>query len=104
MSKLAVLYCVVHNVINNQSIKPLLQGNSSQLTEESNALEKVSDELREVEKMLILILNSKKEEGKPGYWARVTKTINKVFLVFYVTAAIVFLSVIFSKWYSAADE
>ncbi|XP_035853634.1 5-hydroxytryptamine receptor 3A-like isoform X1 [Sander lucioperca] len=80
------------------------EGNSSQLTDESNALEKVSDELREMEKTLVLILNSRKEDGKPGYWTRVTKTINKVFFIFYVTVASLFLVVIFSKWNHASDE
>ncbi|XP_028424342.1 5-hydroxytryptamine receptor 3A-like [Perca flavescens] len=80
------------------------EGNSSQLTDESNALEKVSDELREVEKTLLLLLNSRKEDGKPGYWTRVTKTINKVFFISYVTMASLFLVVIFLKWNHASDE
>ncbi|XP_073345268.1 5-hydroxytryptamine receptor 3A-like [Pagrus major] len=64
------------------------QGSSNQLTEESHALEKVSDELREVEKTLSLVLKSRKEEAKPaGYWTRVTKRINKAFFIFYVTVA-----------------
>ncbi|XP_028424343.1 5-hydroxytryptamine receptor 3A-like [Perca flavescens] len=80
------------------------EGNSSQLTDESNALEKVSDELREVEKTLLLLLNSRKEDGKPGYWTRVTKTINKVFFISYVTMASLFLVVIFLIWNYAPDE
>ncbi|KAF1373665.1 hypothetical protein PFLUV_G00241310 [Perca fluviatilis] len=80
------------------------EGNSSQLTNESNALEKVSDELREVEKTLLLLLNSRKEDGKPGYWTRVAKTINKVFFIFYVTVTCLFLVVIFFKWNYAPDE
>ncbi|XP_059181176.1 5-hydroxytryptamine receptor 3A-like [Centropristis striata] len=51
------------------------EGSSSELTEESIALEKVSDELKEV----IQLLNSREEAGKLGYWTRVAKTINKVF-------------------------
>ncbi|XP_034715363.1 5-hydroxytryptamine receptor 3A-like [Etheostoma cragini] len=80
------------------------EGNSSQLTDESNALEKVSDELREVEKALFLLLNNKNEDGKPGYWTRVAKTINKVFFFFYVTVASLFLLVIFLIWNHAQDE
>ncbi|KAF1373666.1 hypothetical protein PFLUV_G00241320 [Perca fluviatilis] len=80
------------------------EGNSSQLTDESNALEKVSDELREVEKTLLLLLNSRKEDGKPGYWTRVAKTINKVFFIFYVTVTSLFLVVIFLIWNYAPDE
>lgn len=94
-----------HNLINYQSTKTLLQGSSSRLTDESNALEKVSDELRVVEKTLAVLLNSTKEEnGKPGYWAGVVQTINKVFFIFYVTVASLFLVVIFIIWNHAADE
>ncbi|KAA8581358.1 hypothetical protein FQN60_002939 [Etheostoma spectabile] len=87
-----------------ESTESLLQGNSSQLTDESNALEKVSDELREVEKTLLLILNNKNEDGKPGYWTRMVKTINKFFFIFYVTVASLFLLVIFLMWNLAQDE
>ncbi|XP_029312562.1 5-hydroxytryptamine receptor 3A-like [Cottoperca gobio] len=44
----------------------LLKGSSSRLTKESHA----SDELKEVVKMLAVLLNSRKEKGKPGYWTR----------------------------------
>ncbi|XP_059181178.1 5-hydroxytryptamine receptor 3A-like [Centropristis striata] len=44
----------------------ILKGSSSELTEESVALEKVSDELKEV----IQLLNSREEAGKFGYWTR----------------------------------
>ncbi|XP_059181180.1 5-hydroxytryptamine receptor 3A-like [Centropristis striata] len=74
------------------------EGNSSELTEESIALEKVSDELKEV----IQLLNSREEAGKLGYWTRVAKTINKVFFISYVTVASVFLVVMFSLWNSEA--
>ncbi|XP_031698660.1 neuronal acetylcholine receptor subunit beta-3-like, partial [Anarrhichthys ocellatus] len=59
--------------------------NSSQPTEEFNALEKISDELKEMEKTLTQVLHSTKEEGKPGYWTRVAKIVNIVFFFFYVT-------------------
>ncbi|XP_054455505.1 5-hydroxytryptamine receptor 3A-like [Anoplopoma fimbria] len=49
------------------------EGNSSKLIEEYHALEKLSDELREMEKTLSLLLNNRKEEEKPGYWTRVAK-------------------------------
>ncbi|XP_059211508.1 5-hydroxytryptamine receptor 3A-like [Centropristis striata] len=57
------------------------EGSSSELTEESIALEKLSDEMKEV----IQLLNSREEAGKIGYWTRVAKTINKVFFISYVT-------------------
>ena len=56
--------------------------------EESNDSEK----LREMVKPPSLLLNSKKEEAKPaGYWRRVSKRINTIFLIFYVITASVFL-------------
>nr|XP_033468012.1 5-hydroxytryptamine receptor 3A-like [Epinephelus lanceolatus] len=61
------------------------EGSSSQLTEESNALEKVSDELRALEKTLTLVHKCRMEKGKPCYWTGVAKTINKVFCIFYIT-------------------
>ncbi|KAM9336930.1 5-hydroxytryptamine receptor 3A-like [Symphorus nematophorus] len=61
------------------------EGNSSKMMEEYQALQKLSDELREMEKTLSLLLSSRKEEEKPGYWTRVAKRVNKVFFIFYVT-------------------
>ncbi|XP_070847201.1 5-hydroxytryptamine receptor 3A-like [Chaetodon trifascialis] len=75
-----------------------LQGSSSQLTEESHSSEKLPDDLKDVVKMLTLILNSKKEEAKSGYWTRMTKTINKCFFIFYITAASVFLLYMILNW------
>ncbi|XP_077959924.1 5-hydroxytryptamine receptor 3A-like [Gasterosteus aculeatus] len=80
------------------------EGNSRQLVEESSGLEKILYEMKEVEKTLNLLLNSRKEEGKPGYWTRMTKTINKVFFICYVTVACLFLVVIFTMWINAQDE
>ncbi|KAK9530152.1 hypothetical protein VZT92_011674 [Zoarces viviparus] len=71
------------------------EDNSSQPTEEFNALEKISDELKEIEKTLTQVLHCTKEEGKPGYWNRVAKTVNIVFFFSHVTAASVLLSVLF---------
>ncbi|XP_026207671.1 5-hydroxytryptamine receptor 3A-like [Anabas testudineus] len=69
----------------------LLKRSSSQLTEESHGLEKLSRELREALKILNQLQSSKKDEEKPGYWTRMTKKINKVFFIFYVTASSLFL-------------
>ncbi|XP_041819280.1 5-hydroxytryptamine receptor 3A-like [Chelmon rostratus] len=63
------------------------EGSDSQLTEESSALEKVTCELRKMEKTLSLVLDSRTEGRKPGYWTRVAKTINKFFFIFYVAVA-----------------
>ncbi|XP_075948923.1 5-hydroxytryptamine receptor 3A-like [Anarhichas minor] len=80
------------------------EDNSSQPTEEFNALEKISDELKEMEKTLTQVLHSTKEEGKPGYWTRVAKIVNIVFFFFYVTAVSVLLSVLFILWNKPEDQ
>ncbi|XP_076616555.1 5-hydroxytryptamine receptor 3A-like [Chaetodon auriga] len=81
-----------------EPLQVALQGSSSQLTEESHSSEKHPDDLRDVVKMLTLILNSKKEEAKPGYWTKMAKTINKCFFIFYITAASVFLLCMILSW------
>uniref|UniRef100_UPI003AACEBFB 5-hydroxytryptamine receptor 3A-like n=1 Tax=Centroberyx gerrardi TaxID=166262 RepID=UPI003AACEBFB len=74
------------------------EGSSSKLTGESHGLESLSEELRELQKSLALLLSSKEEGGKPGYWTRVAKRINTAFFIFYATAATVFLAIIFRTW------
>ncbi|KAK2820596.1 hypothetical protein Q5P01_023555 [Channa striata] len=74
------------------------EDNSTKLREEYHALEKLSDELKAIEKTLALLLNSRKEEEKPGYWTRLAKRLNKVFFIFYVTMVSLFLVFIFLKW------
>lgn len=71
---------------------------SSALTEEPHALGRLSGELKEVVEMLTLLLKSRKEDEKPGYWTRKTKTINRVYFIFYLTAASLFLFTMFSTW------
>uniref|UniRef100_UPI0014481CA3 5-hydroxytryptamine receptor 3A-like n=1 Tax=Epinephelus lanceolatus TaxID=310571 RepID=UPI0014481CA3 len=51
------------------------QHNSSKLIEEYHALEKLSDELKEMEKTLSQLLSNRKEEEKPGYWTGVAKKV-----------------------------
>ncbi|XP_027886120.1 5-hydroxytryptamine receptor 3E-like, partial [Xiphophorus couchianus] len=67
-------------------------GSSSQLF---LAMEKVSDELGEIKK---IVLDKESEEKKEGYWTGVAKKIDKIFSILYVLAAILFLSVVFSVW------
>ncbi|XP_071400721.1 5-hydroxytryptamine receptor 3A-like [Centroberyx affinis] len=74
------------------------EGSSSKLTGESHGSESLSEELRELQKSLALLLSSKEEGGKPGYWTRVAKRINTAFFIFYATAACVFLATIFINW------
>ncbi len=84
----------------NRSAKPLLQGNHSKLIEDFHALEKLSDELREMEKTLSQLLSNRKEEEKPGYWTRVARRVNRVFFIVYVSVVSLFLIFIFSEWSS----
>lgn len=72
------------------------------MTEESEVFEKLLDELREVVKTLAVLLNSRKD-GRSGYWTRVVKKINKVFFIFYVTAASLFLVCMFFNWSNAQE-
>ncbi|KAL3967957.1 NLR family CARD domain-containing protein 3 [Sarotherodon galilaeus] len=83
------------------SLSSLTQkGSSSKLTEVSFALEKVSDELRETGKTITLLSSNR----KPGYWTRLVKKINKVFIISYLTAVTVFLAIMGLLWYTAEDE
>lgn len=70
-------------------------------------MDKVSGDLREMEKTVSLISNSScsvKEERKPGYWTRMTQKINRVFFICYFTVAILFLLFMFSLWFIADDN
>ena len=67
-------------------------------------MEKISEELRQMERTLSMVLNSREEERKPGYWTRVAKTFNKVFIICYLIVTAVFLITIFSMWSDAADD
>ncbi|XP_040885393.1 5-hydroxytryptamine receptor 3A-like [Toxotes jaculatrix] len=79
------------------------EGSSRRLMEEFSALEKFSDELREAMKIMTLLLNDRKEGGKPGYWTRMTKKINRLFFIFYVISATMFLLFLFLTWIDAKD-
>ena len=82
----------------NKSTEPLLQRQSRKLVEDERVLEKVSDELREMEKTLSLILSSRRDEVQPGYWSSVATRVNKVFFIFYVLVITVFLFCLFLIW------
>ncbi|XP_074550815.1 5-hydroxytryptamine receptor 3A-like isoform X2 [Halichoeres trimaculatus] len=74
------------------------EGSSSQLTQETQDSENLSDELREVLKTVVLLLSSRKEEKEPGYWTTKTKTLNRIYFIVYFLAASVFLVSVFSVW------
>lgn len=82
-----------------KSDKLLLQGNSSSLRGDGADLERLPDELRELEKTLSQLFKSSNKEERPGgYWSSLVKKVNRVFFICYITTAGVFLAVIFSKW------
>lgn len=61
--------------------------------------ERLTKELRELEKTLSqLFKGAKDEERPPGYWSGLVQKVNRIFFVCYVTTVAVFLAVIFSKW------
>ncbi|KAM4526746.1 5-hydroxytryptamine receptor 3A-like [Fundulus diaphanus] len=79
------------------------QGRRSRLTGELQESEKLSDELKDLRRMLSLLVNNIREERKPGFWSRKIKVINKTYFILYVIASSLFLSFMFSTW-TAADE
>ncbi|KAF6718135.1 hypothetical protein FQA47_017093, partial [Oryzias melastigma] len=73
------------------------EDSSSPQTEVSLVMEKVYEELVEIRKSKSL-LSSRTEDEKSGYWTTVAEKINKLFMIFYTIAVIVFLSVLFTVW------
>ncbi|XP_037546870.1 5-hydroxytryptamine receptor 3A-like [Nematolebias whitei] len=78
-------------------------GLGSELTEEQHASEKFSDDLKELVKMVTLVLVNMKEDEKPGYWTRNSQTINTIYFILYVIAAGLFLGYIHYCWFYAED-
>ncbi|XP_015237562.1 PREDICTED: 5-hydroxytryptamine receptor 3A-like [Cyprinodon variegatus] len=66
------------------------------------ALDKLTDELREMKKMITL-LNSDRCEEKSGYWTKLAGRINKIFGVCYVICTAAFLATIFLNWTSEEE-
>ncbi|XP_024865961.1 5-hydroxytryptamine receptor 3A-like [Kryptolebias marmoratus] len=74
---------------------------SSQLTELLLAVEKISRELGVIKKTVLR--SSNVEQEKPGCWTRVANRLNKVFMVFYISAVAAFLCTLFTLWVSESD-
>ncbi|KAI3365101.1 hypothetical protein L3Q82_010211 [Scortum barcoo] len=101
-----LIYCLsVCNVSSGEMQSELLtvakEGGRNQPMEESQDLKKLSDEMRDVVKTLAEFVNGKKKKGKPGYWKRMTKRINRVFFIFYVITLSLFLGCMFFNWTNA---
>lgn len=73
------------------------QDPSSKLSEECCPLGKVLDELKRVEKTLLLLSGHGHDE--PGYWTRLAKNLNKIFFVVYILVAMGFLVFIYVEWH-----
>ncbi|XP_054899025.1 5-hydroxytryptamine receptor 3A-like [Poeciliopsis prolifica] len=73
---------------------------SSKLLGECYTLERISDELRAMEKTLTLLFKSNKDEEMSGYWNRVATRVDKAFFFLYVLVASLFLVLIFLEWQS----
>lgn len=59
--------------------------------------EKLVEDLNEAMKTLSELL-TRREGEKSDYWARKTKVINKVFFIFYIITAALFLVFMFFNW------
>lgn len=86
----------VHSVV--KLTISILQADSSCVMEKPCDDEQLSQKLSTALKTLTLSLNATREEEKPAYWAKATKTINTVFFVFYLIAVVTFLVWIFFTW------
>ncbi|XP_028332540.1 5-hydroxytryptamine receptor 3A-like isoform X2 [Gouania willdenowi] len=71
---------------------------SNKVAEEYLVLERLSDELKEIQRALSLLLRSRMEEDEPGFWAKMAEKINRVFLIIYVSVVCLFLVLVFSNW------
>ncbi|XP_074538488.1 5-hydroxytryptamine receptor 3A-like [Halichoeres trimaculatus] len=74
------------------------EGSSSQLTQGIQDFESLRGELSEISQKMSLLLSSRKEEKEPSYWTRMTKKLNRIYFVVYLSAASVFLGSVFSVW------
>ncbi|XP_077407131.1 5-hydroxytryptamine receptor 3A-like [Vanacampus margaritifer] len=61
-------------------------------------LEKLSGELKQMERTLTALLNGRKKKDKLGYWTQVAARVNRIFFFFYLTVVSLFLTILFSKW------
>ncbi|XP_053719846.1 5-hydroxytryptamine receptor 3A-like [Synchiropus splendidus] len=89
-------FCISDRSTDGTSSEAMKASDSQQ--RESQSVERLSGDIKELTQALTQLINSKTEADKPGYWSRMTVTINRVFCVFYVTAVSVFLVFMFIQW------
>ncbi|XP_061913202.1 5-hydroxytryptamine receptor 3A-like [Entelurus aequoreus] len=83
----------------NEALNAMLSGaRESQSGVLCQTLEKLSDELKAMERTLRLLHGGQKEEL--GYWSRLARRVNRIFFILYVTLVIVFLTLLFFAWTS----
>ncbi|KAM4715211.1 5-hydroxytryptamine receptor 3A-like [Anableps anableps] len=93
----------IYNMSSNETGEILLgakEDRNSKSLGECYTLERLSDELRAMEKTLTLLFKSNKEEETCGYWNRVATRVDKAFFLFYVIVVSLFLILIFLEWKS----
>lgn len=79
------------------------QISGGKVMEELQILEKLTKELRAIDRTLSMVLDGREDETKPRYWTRVARRLNKAFFVFYLTVVTLFLIFITLKWMDALD-
>nr|XP_061787660.1 5-hydroxytryptamine receptor 3A-like [Nerophis lumbriciformis] len=83
----------------SEALNPMLLGaRESRSGMLCQTLEKLSDELKAMERTLRLLHGGQKEEL--GYWSRLARRINRIFFILYVTLVILFLTLLFIAWTS----
>ncbi|XP_013862420.1 5-hydroxytryptamine receptor 3A [Austrofundulus limnaeus] len=79
------------------------EDNSGKRLDDFITLERLSEELRAMEKTMTQLFKDKKEE-KSGYWSRVATKVDRVFLIFYIALIVAFLAVMFFEWNGTEEE
>ncbi|XP_068162287.1 5-hydroxytryptamine receptor 3A-like [Antennarius striatus] len=77
------------------------EGSSNRLTEEQHTMEGLSEELKEIEKTLSVVIKETKDDYIPGYWTQVAERVDRAFLLLYLSIIIVFLIIMFIQWNDA---
>ncbi|XP_038128726.1 5-hydroxytryptamine receptor 3A-like [Cyprinodon tularosa] len=83
---------------NGEMLPGAKEDRNSKLLGDCYTLERLSDELRAMEKSLTQLFKSKKEEQICDYWTKLALKVNKTFFFIYVIVVILFLVLIFLEW------
>ncbi|XP_015237479.1 PREDICTED: 5-hydroxytryptamine receptor 3A-like [Cyprinodon variegatus] len=83
---------------NGEMLPGAKEDRDSKLLGDCYTLERLSDELRAMEKSLTQLFKSKKEEQICDYWTKLALKVDKTFFFIYVIVVILFLVLIFLEW------